>query len=69
MTMHSQDADNAILTLREAARLLRMHKEVVRRKAKKGEIPGGRLIGQRWRFSRQALINWVAIGEEVRSTT
>ncbi|MGO9959422.1 MAG: helix-turn-helix domain-containing protein [Solirubrobacteraceae bacterium] len=47
-----------VLTVREAARLLRISEEHVRELAREGKIPAGK-IGQAWRFSRRALLSLV----------
>ncbi|MDH3671311.1 MAG: helix-turn-helix domain-containing protein [Gammaproteobacteria bacterium] len=49
---------NEILTLREAATLLRLHPETVRTRAKLGKIKGVQ-VGRRWRFLRADLIAWL----------
>ena len=43
-----------LLTLREAAEVLRLHPRTVREYLRRGEIEG-RLIGGRWRFRRKDL--------------
>ncbi|MDQ3631175.1 MAG: helix-turn-helix domain-containing protein [Actinomycetota bacterium] len=49
-----------VLTLSETAALLRLEEEVVvSQAAEPGGIPGRR-IGEHWRFSRQALLAWLA---------
>jgi excisionase family DNA binding protein len=47
-----------VLTLGEAAELLRVEEAVVERLASAGELPGRRL-GSEWRFSRSALLEWL----------
>lgn len=47
-----------VLTLEEAAELLRLGPAAARAAAEAGEIPGRR-IGGRWRFSRRRLMAWV----------
>jgi len=47
-----------VLTLAEAAELLRCHPVTVKRMAAKGSIPA-RKLGSLWRFSRQRLIEWI----------
>ena len=42
----------------DAAKLLGLHPETVSRLARKGEIPG-RIIGQRWVFSKRQLLAMV----------
>ncbi len=46
------------LTLTDAAELLRLHPESVRRAAAKGQIPGQK-IGGSWRFSRKAIDDYL----------
>jgi excisionase family DNA binding protein len=45
----------------DCAALLRMHVVTIRLKAASGEIPG-RQIGNRWRFSRAVIMDWLAHG-------
>jgi excisionase family DNA binding protein len=47
-----------ILTLDEAAELLRLDRSVLLAAAESGQIPG-RQIGNQWRFSRAALLDWL----------
>jgi hypothetical protein len=47
------------LYLTEAAEFLKMNPEVLRRKAKSGEIPG-RKAGKHWIFIREHLADWVS---------
>jgi excisionase family DNA binding protein len=51
-----------VLTLEEAAGLLRLPVERVRASALAGELPG-RAFGEEWRFVRTALLTWLA-GED-----
>ncbi len=51
-----------VLTLQEAAALLRLPVETVRASAVAGDLPG-RAFGEEWRFVRAALLTWLA-GEE-----
>jgi excisionase family DNA binding protein len=48
-----------VLTLAETAQLLRVSEDAVRELASQGDLPG-RKVGRRWRFSRQAVIEWLA---------
>ena len=57
-----------ILTLEEAAALLRLPIEAVRARALSGDLPG-RAFGDEWRFSRAALLAWLADGEALRQET
>jgi excisionase family DNA binding protein len=47
-----------VLTLPEAAHLLRLEDAAVRAAADAGELPGRR-VGEEWRFSRSALLDWL----------
>jgi excisionase family DNA binding protein len=51
-----------VLTLEEAAALLRLPADVVRARASAGDLPG-RSFGTEWRFARSALVAWLAHGE------
>lgn len=53
--------EREILTLEEAAEYLRMNPEVLRRHAKKGEIPG-KQIGRVWKFSKNLLQKYIEEG-------
>ena len=48
-----------ILTLEEAAALLRVSADALRADAEKGTMPV-RLIAGEWRFSPQAILTWLA---------
>jgi excisionase family DNA binding protein len=48
-----------VLTLEEAAALLRLSQEAVITSAGAGELPGRR-FGEDWRFSRRAVMAWLA---------
>ncbi len=54
-----------ILTLEEAAALLRVPLEALRARALAGELPGRAFEGE-WRFSRLALLGWLAECEAAR---
>ena len=54
--------DHEVMTLEEAAALLRLPLDAVRARAAAGELPG-RAFGKEWRFSRTALLEWLAGGE------
>jgi hypothetical protein len=51
--------DDEVLTLAEAAALLRLPIEAVRARAVAGDLPG-RAFAEEWRFSRAALLAWLA---------
>ena len=48
----------AVLTLDEAAELLRVEPAAVRALAEAGELPGREVAGE-WRFARAALLTWL----------
>jgi excisionase family DNA binding protein len=50
---------NAVLTLPDAAELLRVETAVVEELAEAGQLPGRR-VGGEWRFAREALLRWLA---------
>lgn len=54
-----------VLTLEEAAELLRLPSKSVEAIAAAGELPG-REIGGEWRFSRRSILRWLA-GEPATS--
>lgn len=51
-------SETDVLTLREAAELLRLGSATVRNQAQRGLLPG-RSVGRQWRFHRQALLDWL----------
>jgi excisionase family DNA binding protein len=57
-----------VLTLEEAAALLRLPIEAVRARAVSGDLPG-RAFGDEWRFARAALLAWLADGEAPQGET
>ena len=56
--MAATNIDSEILTLSEAATYLRVSEDEVLELAKRSELPG-RMIGQEWRFLREALGDWL----------
>lgn len=50
--------ENDVLTLREAAALLRVHPVTLQRRAEAWGVPHRRL-GAEWRFSRKVLTAWI----------
>src|SRR4051794_20340796 len=50
-----------VLTLEEAAALLRLPVELVRGRAEQGDLPGRR-FGDVWRFARTAVMDWLGKG-------
>jgi len=59
-------ASPEVLNLEEAAALLQVRPRQVRKLAEKNNIPA-RQIGNDWRFSRVALLEWLANGQAVRT--
>ena len=51
-----------ILDTEQASELLKISTKTLWKLSDKGEIPARR-VGREWRFSRQALIDWVAGGK------
>ena len=51
-----------VLTVDQLAELLQVDAKTVRSLAAKGELPG-RKLGRHWRFSRQAVLDWLATPE------
>jgi hypothetical protein len=51
-----------VLTLQEAAILLRVPVEALRARALVGDVPG-RAFADEWRFARSALLEWLASGD------
>ena len=48
-----------MLTLEELAELLSLDVESTRALAERGELPG-RKLGEEWRFSRSAVLDWLS---------
>jgi excisionase family DNA binding protein len=48
-----------VLTAAEAAALLQLSTKTLKRLAQAGRVPARR-VGQQWRFSRSALLDWLA---------
>jgi len=55
-----------VLTLEEAAALLKLSEQVVRSRAEDGDLPGRR-FGHDWRFARTAILAWLADGDAPRA--
>jgi excisionase family DNA binding protein len=51
-----------VLTLEEAAALLKLSVDAVRSRAEEGDLPGRR-FGKEWRFARTAVLGWLANGD------
>jgi len=52
-----------VMTLGEAAQLLRIDADELTKLAESGEVPG-RKLGDDWRFTRTALLNWLGDTDE-----
>ena len=52
-------AEEEVLTLEEAAALLRVERAAVEDLAERGKVPARKLGGD-WRFSRRAILDWLA---------
>jgi excisionase family DNA binding protein len=67
ITPHARLADSElpdVLTVEQAAQLLQLSAKTLKRLAQARDVPSRR-VGQQWRFSRQALMAWLA-GKDVR---
>jgi excisionase family DNA binding protein len=63
---HNPDVrSDEVLTLDEAAALLKLPVEIVRSRAEEGDLPG-RVFGKEWRFARMAVLAWLADGETAK---
>jgi excisionase family DNA binding protein len=60
--LHTTAPDD-VLTAAELAKMLRIHPVTVRLKAASGDIPG-RQVGNRWRFSRTKIMQWMSGSEQ-----
>jgi excisionase family DNA binding protein len=54
-----------VVTVEQLAELLQVDEKTVRSLAAKGDLPG-RKLGRHWRFSRQAVLEWLATPERKR---
>jgi excisionase family DNA binding protein len=54
-----------VLTIEQLAELLQVDEKTVRSLAAKGELPG-RKVGRHWRFSREAVLDWLATPDQSR---
>lgn len=52
-----------VMTLKEAAEYLNVHRDTLRRRAKNGTIPAFK-IGTDWRFYQNSIDNWIKEMEE-----
>lgn len=56
-------SERDVLTADDAAQLLRVSAKTVKRMAGEGKLPAQR-VGRAWRFSRVAVLEWLAEGEK-----
>ncbi|MBP9040769.1 MAG: helix-turn-helix domain-containing protein [Anaerolineaceae bacterium] len=56
------DESSPIITIEEAADLLKIPVSSVYKLAQAGKIPAQK-VGRHWRFHRQTLIQWIAYGQ------
>ena len=61
----SRISEPDVLTAEQLAQLLQVDEKTVRSLAAKGDLPG-RKVGRHWRFSRQAVLEWLATPERKR---
>lgn len=59
--------DNEILTLEQACDLLNVSVRTMIKLLREDHLPA-RKIGREWRFSRKALIDWIAAGDSISYT-
>ena len=59
--------ENEILTLEQACEFLNVSERTMIKLLREDHLPA-RKIGREWRFSRKALIDWIASGDSVRYT-
>lgn len=62
-----ENTQSDILTVDEAAELLKIPRSSVYKLAQQGKIPGQK-VGRHWRFHRATLLKWIA-GELHRNPT
>jgi excisionase family DNA binding protein len=61
----SEVRESDVLTVEQLAEFLQVDEKTVRSLAANGDLPG-RKLGRHWRFSRQAVLEWLAIPERKR---
>jgi excisionase family DNA binding protein len=60
-------ANDQVLTLDEVSALLKLSVDAVQARAEGADLPGRR-FGSEWRFSRNAVLSWLASGERQKRT-
>ena len=61
----TQIGEPDVLSVEQLAQLLQVDEKTVRGLAAKGDLPG-RKVGRHWRFSREAVLEWLANPERKR---
>jgi excisionase family DNA binding protein len=64
------NTNSAVLTIEEAAELLKIPRSSVYKLARQGKIPAQK-VGRHWRFHRATLLKWIAgeLNKNIDSTT
>lgn len=57
----------AVLTADEVATLVRVDRKVIYSMVRRGKLPGSRRLGRCLRFSRDAILRWLAHGDPSHS--
>ncbi len=63
--MSAENEQPTMMTVREVADYLRMHEMTIYRMARQGEIPAYK-VGNRWRFNKNRLQEWLGEHEVER---
>jgi excisionase family DNA binding protein len=63
-TVEETDSPPSVLTVEELAALLRVNRKTVYDALARGEIPGARRIGGRYRILRDAVLEWLASSQD-----
>jgi excisionase family DNA binding protein len=58
------EPERSVLTVDELASLLRVNRKTVYDALSRGEIPGARRIGATYRILRDAVLEWLASGQD-----
>ncbi len=63
----TEPVPSEILTVEEAADLLKIPRSSVYKLAQQGKIPAQK-VGKHWRFNRKTLLNWIAGNTAIEKT-
>lgn len=67
VTAQEEDGESEVISIRDACRILNVHRNTLYKLIREGEIPAFRLIrGGRWRFFRQDLKDWLQVRQARR---